>query len=304
MTVPPSGEQFAIAAGDQRATIVEVGGGIRAYHVADRPVLQPYEVGAMCDAAHGTPLVPWPNRLADGRYSFEGTDHQLGLTEPAKRNAIHGLLRWRSWRAADHQPHRVIMAIRLHPMPGYPFALDVEVGYALTDSGLAVTTTATNIGDSPCPYGSGQHPYLSPGTGLIDECTLTIGAATHMVTDDARQLPAGTEPVDGMPFDFRYGRKLGAQRIDAAFTGLERDRDGLAWAGMTGPDGRTARLWADSSYQFLEIFSGDTLTPDRRRRGLGVEPMTCAPNAFRTGEGLLRLAPGESARACWGVMLS
>jgi aldose 1-epimerase len=304
MTVPPSGEQFAIAAGDQRATIVEVGGGIRAYGIADRPVLQSYEVGAMCDAAHGTPLVPWPNRLADGRYSFEGTDHQLGLTEPAKHNAIHGLLRWRSWHAADHQPHRVVMAIRLHPMPGYPFALDVEVGYALSDNGLTVTTTATNIGDSPCPYGSGQHPYLSPGAGLIDECRLTIGAATRVLTDDARQLPAGTEPVDGTPFDFRCGRKLGAQRLDAAFTGLDRDRDGLAWAGMTGLDGRTAWLWADRSYQFLEIFSGDTLAPDRRRRGLGVEPMTCAPNAFRTGQGLLRLAPGESARSSWGVMLS
>jgi aldose 1-epimerase len=96
MTEPPSGGQFALAAGDQRATIVEVGGGVRAYQVAGRPVLQPYQAGAMRDAAHGTPLMPWPNRLADGRYNFEGTDHQLALTEPAKHNAIHGLLRWRS----------------------------------------------------------------------------------------------------------------------------------------------------------------------------------------------------------------
>jgi aldose 1-epimerase len=303
MTVAPSGEQFDIAAGDQRATIVEVGGGIRAYQVGDRAVLQPYDIGAMCDAAHGTPLVPWPNRLADGRYHFGGTEHQLGLTEPAKQNAIHGLLRWRPWRMVRRQPDQVIMEARLHPMPGYPFALDVEVDYRLSDRGLAVRTTATNIGDAPCPYGSGQHPYLSPGTGLIDDCTLTITAATRIHTDDERQLPVGTEPVGGTAFDFRDGRKLGDLRIDYAFTDLQRDADGLAWVRLTAPDGRTAELWADGSYPFLEIFTGDALAPERRRRGLGVEPMTCAPNAFQSGDGLLRLDPGQSATASWGAAL-
>nr|MBA2716712.1 galactose mutarotase [Propionibacteriales bacterium] len=76
MAVRPSGEQFEIRSGHQRATIVEVGGGIRAYDVAGRPVLHPYDVDAMCDAAHGAVLVPWPNRLADGKYQFEGNDLQ------------------------------------------------------------------------------------------------------------------------------------------------------------------------------------------------------------------------------------
>ena len=93
----PSGDQFEISFGAQRATIVEVGGGLREYGVGDRDVLEPYALGDMCDGAHGAPLIPWPNRLADGRYQFDGTDFQTALTEPDKHNAIHGFLRWRSW---------------------------------------------------------------------------------------------------------------------------------------------------------------------------------------------------------------
>ena len=173
MTVAPSGNQFSITAGEHRATIVEVGGGVREYAVAGRDVLDPYPLDAQCDGAHGAPLIPWPNRLADGAYTFDGTDHQVALTEPDKHNAIHGFLRWRNWRPVEHEPDRVVMATRLHPLKGYPFLLDVQVEYTVShQAGLTVTTTATNLGDGPCPYGAGQHPYLSPGTGLIDECTL------------------------------------------------------------------------------------------------------------------------------------
>ena len=83
MAPPPSGEQFEIRFGEHRATVVEVGGGVREYLVGDRPVLDPYPRDAICDGAHGAPLIPWPNRLADGRYSFDGVEHQLALTEPA-----------------------------------------------------------------------------------------------------------------------------------------------------------------------------------------------------------------------------
>ncbi len=303
MTIPPSGEQFEIAAGEHRATIVEVGGGIRAYSVGDRPVLHPYELDAMCDGAHGAPLVPWPNRLADGRYTFAGTDYQVALTEPAKHNAIHGFLLWRPWRAVAHSSDRVTMITRLHPRKGYPFALDVQVHYSLSDAGLTVRTSTTNIGDTACPYGCGQHPYLSPGTGLIDECTLELPAATRIVTDAERQLPTGTASVAGTPFDFRAGRQIADLEVDSAFADLARDDEGLAWVRLTGSDGRTAELWVDERYPIVEIFTADTLAPERRRRGLGAEPMTCPPNAFQTGEGLLRLEPGESVSTTWGARL-
>lgn len=264
MDIYPSGQQFEIVWRDQRATVVEVGGGIRQYGVGDRPVLDPYPVEAMCDGAHGAPLIPWPNRLADGRYRFDCVDYQVALSEPEKHNAIHGFLQWRPWQVRRQRKTRVTMGTRIFPMQGYPFQLDIQVDYALGDKGLTVTTTATNAGNRPCPYGAGQHPYLSPGPGLVDDATLQLAAATRIVTDAQRQLPIGTEAVAGSAYDFREPRLLGTQRLDFAFTDLTRDADGRAWARLTGPDGRHAELWVDSNYPIIEIYTGDTLAPESR----------------------------------------
>jgi aldose 1-epimerase len=265
-------------------------------------VLDPYPLHAMCDGGHGAPLIPWPNRLADGRYEFDGAQHQLPLTEPKLGNAIHGLLRWRSWTALEREAHRVAVGTRLYPRPGYPFALEVRIDYVLGDNGLTVRTSATNVGDSACPFGSGQHPYLSPGTGDVDDCVLQFAAGERLVTDE-RSLPVGREPVGGTELDFTAGRPIGSAVIDTAFTDLARDSTGCATVGLTGPDGATVELWADASYSMIQLFTGDTLAPERRRLGLAAEPMTCPANAFQTGEGLLRVEPGETVTSVWGVRL-
>ncbi|MBK5232935.1 MAG: aldose 1-epimerase family protein [Thermoleophilia bacterium] len=303
MTAPPSGDQIEITSGDQRATIVEVGGGIREYEVNGRAVLEPFPAAEMCDGAHGAPLIPWPNRMADGRYRFDGIEYQVDLTEPSKNNAIHGFFLWRPWQATEREVDRVIMSARLHPMPGYPFHLDFSIEYSLDEEGLRVTATAENTGDKACPYGHGQHPYLSPGSGLIDDCTLQLSGRTRIDTDPVRQLPTGKEPVAGTPFDFLEPRRLGTTEIDFAFTDLERDAAGRAWTRLGGTDGASAEIWVDESFPIMETYTGDTLHPDRARRGLGTEPMTCAPNGFNSGEGLLRLEPGGSATTVWGALL-
>ncbi|MBB4912750.1 aldose 1-epimerase family protein [Actinophytocola algeriensis] len=299
-----SGKQFEIGSGDQHAVIVEVGGGIREYTHRNRPVLDPYPPDAMADGAHGAPLIPWPNRIGHGQYRFGDTDYQLALTEPEKNNAIHGLLLWRPWEVADHRADEVTVGAHIHPMQGYPFHLEVTVRYALSADGLTVTTTATNTGDTTAPYGCGQHPYLSPGTGHIDDAHLQLDAATRIVTDPERQLPTGTEPVDGTPYDFRRPRPVGDLAIDYPFTDLARDDQGRARVRLQGTDGATAELWVDHTYPIIELFTGDTLVPDRRRRGLGVEPMTCPPDAFRTGDRLRHLEPGDTATTTWGARLS
>ncbi len=303
MSLTPSGEQYELIAGDYRATIVEVGGGVRACYRGERPVLHPYPVTAICDGAHGTPLIPWPNRLSEGRYRFEGTEYQVPLSEPDKHNAIHGFLRWRRWEPREQTSERIVMSTRLYPMPGYPFALDVSIDYTLTAQGLAARTTATNIGDSACPYGCGQHPYLSPGTGRIDDCRLELDAQTRIVTSTDRQLPIRAESVVGTRFDFRTARRLGDLRIDHAFTDLARDADDRAWVRLRGTDGLTAQLWVDRTYPLIELYTADTLTADRRRRGLGTEPMSCPPNALQTGEHVARLEPGTSMTTEWGAQL-
>lgn len=299
----PSGSQFEISHGEQRAVVVEVGGGVRLYRVGDRDVLDPYPVDQMCDGAHGTPLVPWPNRLADGKYSFDGADYQVALTEPSKSNAIHGFLRWRNWNLLEQSQTRVVVGHVLRPLKGYPFCLDVRVTYELDDDGLRVTTIAANVGDAVAPWAYGAHPYLSPGSGLIDDCMLEFSAGVRVDTANERQLPRGEVPVAGTPFDFSGGRRIADQEIDYPFRDVARDSGGRAWVRLTGSDGRRAQLWCDSSFRYVELYTGDTLSPDRRRRGLGVEPMTAPPNAFATGSDVLRLEPGESTTHVWGASL-
>jgi aldose 1-epimerase len=279
---------------------VEVGGGIRSYTVGGQPLLDGYGADEMCSGARGQPLVPWPNRIDGGAYTFDGTPYQLALTEPEKHNAIHGLLRWRNWTVHEHDTDRVIVGTTLHPCQGYPFGLDVRIEYVLNGIGLAIRTTAVNIGAQPCPYGTGQHPYLFVGTDTIDPCYLQIRADRWMPTDD-RGLPTGEVRVEDSPYDFRTARPIGKHDIDCTFTGLTRDSDGLAWVRFGAPNGRGVELWLDRGHPYVEIYTAHTQPQPHWRRGLGVEPMTCPPNAFRSGAGLRRLKPGERATTRWGV---
>jgi aldose 1-epimerase len=300
----PSGEQIEITHADQRAWVVEVGGSLRAYRVGNHDVLDGYGVDERCTGARGQSLIPWPNRLRDGRYRFAKHDHQLPLTEPGKKNVIHGLTRWANWTPHDRDADRVTMRHRLHPQPGYPFALELAITYALVADSLSVRTSATNIGTTPCPYGAGAHPYLSVGTPDVDLIVLQAPGQKWLPTD-GRGIPTGAEPVADTDYDFQAPRMIRSARLDTGYTDLARDRDGLARVQRLAPDTRTATLWLDESYPFLMLFTGDSLTdPARRRRGLGIEPMTCAPNAFQTGHGLLVLQPGQSCTTSWGITTS
>jgi aldose 1-epimerase len=295
----PSGEQFEIGFEDQRAVVVEVGGGLRTYSVAGRDVIHGYGADEMSTGGRGQVLIPWPNRLQDGSYEFGGRRHQLPLTEPEHSNAIHGLVRWAAWQEREREPHRVVLGHVVHPQPGYPFSLQLEIEYDLSDGGLAVRTTATNVGATPCPYGSGAHPYLTVGTETVDDVVLRVPARTALRSDD-RGIPVGTEPVEGTELDFRSPRPIGETKLDHGYTDLERDEDGLARVELSHRDGLAGvTLWVDEGHPYVMVFTGDL--PDVGRRGLAVEPMTCAPNAFRSGEGLIRLEPGTSVTSTWGI---
>ena len=295
----PSGEQLEIAAGAQRAVVVEVGAGLRSYTVGGRDVVDGYGADEMASAGRGQVLIPWPNRIEDGAYEFRGTEHQLSLNEIASRNAIHGLVRWVSWTIAEREDDRVALEHTLRPQPGYPFSLELRIEYALDERGLRVTTTATNVGREHCPYGSGMHPYLTHGTE-VDSLLLRAPGRTVLRTDD-RGIPVGSETVEATSYDFGKAKPIGATKLDHAFTDLEREEDGLARVELTDPErGATLSLWVDESYPYLQLFTGDPL-PDVARGSLAVEPMTCAPNAFRTGEGLIVLAPEEATASTWGL---
>ncbi len=298
--LPPSGEQLEIAAAGQRAVVVEVGGGLRTYSTNGHEHLDGYGADEMCTSGRGQVLSPWPNRLEDGVYEFEGQRYQLALDEPENRNAIHGLVRWARWTVGDRGPDRVVMEHVIHPQPGYPFSLALSIEYSLSERGLRVRTTAANIGRNACPFGSGAHPYLTVGTPTVDTVILRA-PGTIVLQSDERGLPMGQVFVDGTEYDLRRPRALGSMKLDNAFTGLERDADGLARVALRRPDrDEGLTLWVDEGYPYLMLFSGDTL-PDVNRRSLAVEPMTCPPNAFRTSESLIRIEPGASFTCSWGI---
>ena len=254
----------------------------------------------MSSSGRGQVLIPWPNRLEGGSYEFDGKHHQLPMNEPERRNAIYGLVRWAAWNVAEREAHRVVMQHVLHPQPGYPFSLRTSIEYALSNRGLRVSTTTTNLGSERCPYGRGAHPYLTLGTATIDRLFLILPART-VLQSDQRGLPIDSKAVDGTGYDFRQPRRIGSTVLDHAFTGLQRDENGTACVKLRDPDrGIQVSLWVDHSYPYLMLFSGDPL-PDVHRRSLAVEPMTCPPNAFRTGVSLIELESGSSCTGTWGI---
>jgi aldose 1-epimerase len=300
--VIPSGVQTELVHGAHRAVVVEVGGGLREYTVDGVAVVDGYGAEEMCGSGRGQTLIPWPNRLAGGRYEFGGDTLQLPRTEPTKGNAIHGLTRWANWSVAARTPSSAVLTHTLHPQPGYPFALDCRLEYALSDTGLTVHTVSTNTGDRPCPYGTGAHPYLTAGTDTVDGATLRAPGRRYLPVDE-RGIPTGIADAEGTPYDFRTPRSLDGALLDHCYTDLDRDADGMATVTLTGPD-RAVRLWFDGGSPYLPGFTGDTLPPDRRRRGLAVEPMTAPPDAFRSGDGLIVLEPGQTVATTWGISLS
>lgn len=295
----PSGEQIEIALEDQRAVVVEVGGGLRAYSASGRELVDGYRVDEMSTSGRGQVLIPWPNRVEDGSYEFQGRRHQLPINDPEEQDAIHGLVRWAAWTVGEREPHRVVMEHVLHPQPGYPFSLGLRIEYRLSEGGLRVRTTATNLGTRACPYGAGAHPYLTVGTANVDSAILRAPGRTVLRSDE-RGIPTGAGPVDGTDYDFRQPRPIGKTKLDHAFTDLERV-DGIARVELTDPARRSGlTLWVDESYGYLMLFTGDPLR-DVDRRSLAVEPMTCPPNAFRTGDALIRLEPGRTVTSTWGI---
>jgi aldose 1-epimerase len=296
----PSGVQIEIRHGDQAVTVVEVGAGLRTYTVGGRDVLDGYAVEELCPSGRGQVLIPWPNRLAGGHYTFDGRSYQLPVSEPDRDDAIHGLVRWEAWTIAEAARDRVVLSHLLEPQPGYPFPLSLLIAYRLSDAGLEVTTTSRNVGSVACPYGAGQHPYLTLGTPSVDSLALRVPART-VLRHDGRGVPTGEMPVDGTPFDLRQGRLVGDSRFDDFFADFDRDPDGLARVRLDDRAGdRHAIVWFDRAYRYATVFTGDAL-PDVARRSIAIEPMTCPPNAFSTGRDLVRLEPGETHEGRWGI---
>ncbi|MGY1839349.1 MULTISPECIES: aldose epimerase family protein [unclassified Modestobacter] len=286
--------EVAIAAGAAALVVDLRGGGPRRLAVGDWEVLDGYPAGTVPAGRRGGVLVPWPNRLRDGQWSWRGRDLQLDVVSGASPNAVHGLVTAQPWTVLGHDADAVTVGTLLEPRPGYPFRLAVAIDYRLTADGLTVVVRVRNAGDDDAPLGVGMHPYLHVGAveeGGLADAELSVPARTALEVDGG--LPTGAR----RPFDGDVGR-IGDRQLDDPVTDLVRDDDGWARVSLRGPAG-AVELAVDGAWPWLQVFSGDTLPPGQRRRSLAVEPMTCPPNALADGVDLVVLPPGGAWSGTW-----
>ena len=294
------GVEHVIEGAGYRAVITEAGATLRELTFQGRHLIVGLARGEMCTAGRGQQLIPWPNRIRDGRYRFDGRDLQLPLSEPALHNASHGLTRWVAWSAVTREnDHTLRMIYPLQAQPGYPWNLGLTISYQVTFSGLAVTAEAHNVSGTPAPYAYGAHPYLTAGSDVVDDDRVALTAGTRLLTDPDRLLPTGTESVRGTAYDFDGGRRIGDLQLNDAFGDLSY-AGGRATVSLTAPGGQGVELWGTESVRWFQLFTADGVD-GLSRRGLAVEPMTAPPDAFNSGTDLAVIGRDEVHRTEWGI---
>lgn len=301
MTHPLTGHDVRLAAGPYTASVVTVGASLRSLEHEGRPLVVPFEVDQLRPAYRGAVLAPWPNRVVDGRYVFDGVEQQLALTEPERGHALHGLLVWADWEVVEADDDRAVLRSELAPSAGYPHRLEVEAAYILSEAGLTTTVTARSLFDR-APYGTSAHPYLTAGGARLDDCVLTLPADRWVETEGERLLPFGEREAADAPWpDFRTPTPIGAAQVDHAFTALVREADGTARVRLEAPDGFAVEMTWGTELDWVQVHTADRPEPELNRAGLAVEPMTCPPDAFRTGQDVVVLEPGQDHSASWTI---
>ncbi|GLJ61796.1 aldose 1-epimerase [Microbacterium barkeri] len=301
--IDPTGEQVVLRAqgdlGEVTAQIAQVGASLRALTVGGVDLMARYPEGERTPSASGIVLVPWPNRIRDGRWSQRGATEQLGISEPKYGNASHGLLRFAPYEIVAGDAEATLSAV-VYPQTGYLFTLATSVTYTLVDDGLAVTHRIRNAGDGEAPVALGTHPFFE--IGGVDTADLVIAApGTTWFEVDDRMLPVAEHDVDDAT-DLRGGVRLGDVALDRAYGDVVRGEDGLARTTLTAPDGRTLTVWQDESFGFVQVFTTENYPG--RDLAVAIEPMTAPADAFNSGRALTWLAPGEEWVLRWGVSYS
>ena len=302
MSVDPlSGTQFELVAADYAATVAGVGASLRQLTWQGRDLIVPYDADQVRPAFRGAILAPWPNRVVDGRYRFEGIEHALALTEPTRGHALHGLVVWQAFEPIRQEPQAVTLHATLPAQTGYPFRLALQVDYVLSEQGLAISLTATNTGPDSAPYGASIHPYLCAGPGRVDDWVLELPASSVMMVTPDRLVPLDVRPVrdQAEQFDFRHSRRIAETFLDHAFTDFAAGPDGQCQARLTDGTGAGVAMSWGRDCPWLQVHTADMPDPESSRIGLAVEPMTCPPDAFNSGKDLRVLPPGGSTTTAW-----
>ncbi|WP_190973548.1 aldose 1-epimerase family protein [Bifidobacterium callitrichos] len=303
-TTPRTGNQYSIHHGDYSAVICELGSKLRRFDWQGEEIFCPFGPDDLTPTCNGYILAPWPNRIKDGEYDFNGKHYCAPVNEchPAPRhNANHGYAYHYMWKLESLTDNAVTQSLRFPNLDGYPFDVTVTATYELGEHGMTVTVSAFNGGDEPAPWALGLHPWLANGKqGATSEerdadsaaCRLKIDANQHVVVDDGL-IPTGVEPVAGVT-DLREGPTLEGRSFDDAWLDVNRAADGTTTTVFTRPDGIEVRLIGDETINAWQCYTATGAPFVEHPYGVAVEPMTAPANAFRSGEHLTVIEPGET----------
>ncbi|MDQ0768815.1 aldose 1-epimerase [Pseudarthrobacter defluvii] len=294
------GTEIHLAHGPYSAVVTVRGGALRELRHGERNLVVGFGPDGAVPDYRGVICAPWPNRLADGTYTYGGKSYAAAINEPERGSALHGLAIHGTWEVQEAVPERAVLRCRIPSGPAYPGDLDLAVTYSLSEDGLQGTVNAVNTGSVAAPYGVCPHPYLVAGPSPLDDWSLELPAAAYLEVTPDRLLPVGMRKVDGDDFDFRSPRRLGPVKIDHAFTDISRDSAGLGRVRVHDPSGTGVELEWGPEWPWVQVHTGDKpVGPDRL--GLAVEPMTCPPDALHSGTDLVHLQPGQSHAASWTI---
>ena len=281
-----SGREVILSAGDYEARIVTVGAGLAGLTYRGHDLVVPHSVNQCPPGYLGKVLMPWPNRVAGGSYSWEGTFYDLPVDEPTFGTALHGFAAFQEWEIAEADDSSVLLRTLIAARYSYPWTLAVSARYSLdADAGLSVELSATNIGEGTAPYGVGFHPYLAIDDTRADDLELENPAAI-IYEADTSMIPVAAHDVADFGLDFRSPARIGASQLDHAFAGLPEG----TWAVTLRDPASGVGVSLSSDARWLQVYSADYIG----RVGVAVEPMSCPPNAFNSGTDIVALGAGQT----------
>lgn len=307
MHPPVTGPKHDLESAGARVVIGSVAAVLRSLEVNGVQLVEDFGDDVLPPFGAGITLFPWPNRVRDGKWIHEGKLQQLDITEPSKGNASHGLLRNTEYAVLSKDTASIELSATVFPQHGWPFTLRHSVRYQAVENGLAVTHTVTNLGTQDAVFAVGAHPYFRLGEERIADLIVTADLVERVLLDD-RLLPVGTEPVaQGGEFDLTSGREVGQLDLNYAFR--VRPAGDRTLLSLESRRGSRLELWGDEDFSHLQLYTpSDFPRPAGHHGGTGLafaaEPMSSPPDALNSGTDLIRVRPGQTWSASWGVRFS
>lgn len=177
-------------------------------------------------------MAPWTNRVDNARFSFQGTEYELGANHP-DGTAIHGTARELPWSISDRSPLSARLTLDTRSVPlgattSFPFHYGASQRFELGEDSLSIDLSITNLGESPMPCGCGQHPYFSRALFKSNDL-LTIKAPVTGHYPSEHQIPTGAPIDDDFCTALREGDSFIGSELDQVFT-MNNDPIELHWS--------------------------------------------------------------------------